>query len=124
VRLSLAGLIIPWLALFGYISLTNPLYALPGNPETGMSPLTAVSFLALGLGVVSLQPTAGLMSLLTASSSGGQIVRVMLPAAALVPLILGSLVIYGSTVGLFEPSFGLSRSHSVCPPRRSRIQEP
>jgi signal transduction histidine kinase len=87
--LQLGGMLIPWLALFGYASLINPFFAVPGNPETGMSPLTAFGFLALLVGLIGLRPAEGLMGLLTASSAGGRLVRWLLPAGIVINLIFG-----------------------------------
>jgi signal transduction histidine kinase len=110
---NLSGMVLPWLAIFGYATLTNPFYAIPEHPETGMSPITALGFLALGAGIMGLRPKEGLMDLLTASTSCGQIVRLMLPAAATVPVLFGWLVIYGSTEGLFETPTGFALSWGI-----------
>jgi len=98
--LSLTGFSIAWLALFGYASLTNPFYAVPGNPETGMSPLTALGIVALVVGVMGLRPDEGFLRLLTDSSSGGQMVRILLPVAMVTPLIFGWIIFYGAAEAL------------------------
>lgn len=110
--LSLTGLSIAWLALFGYASLTNPFYAVPGNPETGMSPLTALGIVGLVIGVMGLRPNEGFLRLLTDSSSGGQMVRILLPVAIVAPLIFGWIIFYGgvdevlSSAMIFALSWG------------------
>ncbi|MCB0194731.1 MAG: PAS domain S-box protein [Anaerolineae bacterium] len=110
--LALAALSIAWLALFGYASLTNPFYAVPNNPETGISPLTAFGVVALAFGVIGLRYNEGFLSLLTASSSGGQVVRIFLPVAIIAPLLLGWITSYGgvteslSQLVLFAISWG------------------
>lgn len=86
--LGLAGMVLPWLGLFGYASATLSLYALPGNPQTGISPITAIGLLALGMGVMYLRPGEGLVGLLNAHSSGGRVVRRLLPIALLLPLAM------------------------------------
>lgn len=108
--LSLVGLSIAWLALFGYASLTNPFYAVPGNPSTGMSPLTALGIVALVIGVIGLRPNEGFMNLLTTPSSGGQVVRILLPIAIVAPLIFGWIIFYGGAAKSLSPVvlFGLS----------------
>lgn len=102
--LQLGGTLIPWLALFGYASLINPFFSVPGNPETGMSPLTAFGFLTLLVGLIGLRPREGLLGLLTASSSGGRLVRWLLPAGIIVNLIFGWLTIYERGIDLFDTS--------------------
>ncbi|MCB0212646.1 MAG: PAS domain S-box protein [Anaerolineae bacterium] len=110
--LALAALSIAWLALFGYASVTNPFYAVPSNPETGISPLTAFGVVALAFGVIGLRYNEGFLSLLTASTSGGQVVRMFLPIAIIAPLLLGWVTSYSgvtdnlSQLVLFAVSWG------------------
>ncbi|MBW4470368.1 MAG: hypothetical protein KME45_08165 [Stenomitos rutilans HA7619-LM2] len=108
--LALMGMLLPWLALFGYASTTNLFYALPTNPQTGISPLTAIGFLTLEIGVLGLRPHEGLIGLLTAPSSGGQMVRRLLPIVLVVPILFGWVVTYGRGSGFFDTatSFALS----------------
>ncbi|MCB0163505.1 MAG: PAS domain S-box protein [Anaerolineae bacterium] len=108
--LGLTGLSIAWLALFGYASLTNPFYAVPGNPETGMSPLTALGIVALVVGVIGLRPNEGFMHLLTNSSSGGQLVRLLLPVAMVAPLIFGWIIYSGGAANVLGPAVLFSLS--------------
>jgi signal transduction histidine kinase len=111
--LGLMGMILPWLALFGYASTTSQLYALLEAPQTGISPLAAIGFLALGIGVIGLRPDEGLIGLLTVPSPGGQLVRWLLPIALVVPLVAGWVVTYWSTSGLFGMSIGIALSWGV-----------
>jgi hypothetical protein len=103
--LGLMGMILQWLALFGYASTTTPLYTHPLDPQAGVSALSAVGFLALGIGVLGLRPDQGLMGLLTTPSPGGQLVRWLLPIALIVPLVAGWLVNYWSTGGVVGLQF-------------------
>lgn len=111
--LCLLGIMIPWVALFGYASLTNPFYAVDNAPKTGMSPLTALAFITLAIGVISLHPKDGLAALFTADTSAGRIVRRILPVVILAPLCFGWIIIYGRESGMFDAPFGIALSWGV-----------
>jgi PAS domain S-box-containing protein len=106
--LSLLGIMLPWLVLFGYASLSNPFYELPNAPQTGMSPLTALGFILLGVGVNSLRPSEGLTGLFTAKTSAGHLVRRIMPVIVLAPLLFGWVIIYGREQGFYDASFGIA----------------
>lgn len=69
---------------------------------------TALTFGALCLGVLFARPDRGLMAIITSDSSGGATIRRLLPAAILLPAVLGGLRLWGQNAGLFEPNFGLA----------------
>jgi PAS domain S-box-containing protein len=72
-------------------------YAFAGTPlwaTTNMALLSAVSFTALGLGVMCVRPDAGVGSLLAASGSGARYLRRYLPAALIAPFVVAGLLIY------------------------------
>jgi hypothetical protein len=102
--LGLVGFTVPWLALFDYVGLHNPFYALPRTPQTGMSPLTAIGLLALCAGVMGLRPAEGLVGFLTSASAGGQMVRWLVPVAVGAPLLFGWFAIYHKESDEFDSS--------------------
>lgn len=108
--LNILGILLPWLALFGYASLTNPFYSVDNAPQTGMSPLTALSFIALGIGVIGLRADQGLAALFSSNSSGGQTARRILPVVLLTPLAFGWIIIYGRQAEMLDPTFGIALS--------------
>jgi signal transduction histidine kinase len=106
--LILLGGLLPWMALFGYVSLSSPFYALPDSPSTGMSPITASAYLVLVAGLLGLRPEHGLMALFRARSTGGQIVRLLLPTTIVGPMFMGWLSIYGRESGVFDSATGFA----------------
>ena len=111
--LGILAVIIPWFALFGYISLTNPFYLLPNSPATGMSPITAITYFCIAFGIICLRPNEGIINLIMAPSSGREIVKRLLPVAIIAPLVIGWLVIYFSASGLMNNSVGFVFSWGV-----------
>jgi signal transduction histidine kinase len=110
--LALMGMILPWLALFGYASTTSPLYDLPDAPHS-ISPFSAIGFMALGIGVLGLRPEEGLIGLLAAPSPGGQLARWLLPIALVVPLVTAWVVTHWSISGSYSTATGIVLSWGV-----------
>ena len=100
--LGLASWIIPWLALFGYASLNNPFYEFPDAPQVGMSPITAICFLLLTIGVFGLDSKKGIFNLFKTSSLGSRLVQILLPVAVFAPLVFSWLVLYVQSMGFLE----------------------
>lgn len=111
--LALTSTTISWIALFGYITLTNPLYALQSNPQTGMSPITAVSYLILAGGILARQPRQGILKLLRSDSPGGRIVRRLLPFTMLITIFFGWAIQFGGNRGWFDPTLAFAISWGV-----------
>jgi PAS domain S-box-containing protein len=91
---SILGLVLPWIALFGYSTATRELYLIPNFPKTGMSPITALIFIILDLGVINLWPNKGIIGLFSSSSPSVKMLRIFLLIVTLVPLVLSWLVPY------------------------------
>jgi len=107
------GLIVPWIALFGYASLSGPFYSMPYVPEIGMSPITAICFILLSFGTMGLFPSTGLLSLINSSTSGGLVVRILLPVAVLLPLIMSWIFNYFPGLDLVTFSLNMSLSWAL-----------
>jgi hypothetical protein len=99
IAFALAGAAIPWLAVLGYVSGITVFYAVPGNPLVGMSIVSAVTLVLLSAGVMGLWPEHGFVALLAADSEGGMLLRVLLPAAIMLPIALGGVLHYGEQAG-------------------------
>jgi signal transduction histidine kinase/CheY-like chemotaxis protein/HPt (histidine-containing phosphotransfer) domain-containing protein len=69
---------------------------------------TALAFLVAIAGLFLYRPTLGVMSLIGSKSLGGTLVRFLLPAAVLVPLMFGWLQIVGWRNGHFNHEFGMA----------------
>lgn len=104
--LALAVTMIALLAFIGYIYQVMFLYGI--STHTGMALHTAFTFLALGQGILFASPNHGLMAVVTSDTSGGHMARRLLPAAVLVPVVLGGLIIRGASAGFYDMAFGMS----------------
>jgi len=67
---------------------------------------TVVALLSLGGGLIIAHHTGGLMRLLLRDDPGGMLVRQMLPAAILIPLLLGYLETHGERAGIYDYATG------------------
>lgn len=110
---ALTAATITWLALLGYVTAMPMFFAVPGDPSTGMSVVTAIALLIISVGVMGLFPQHGFVALFTATSVGGTLMRVLLPAAVLFPLALGGLLNHGQTAGWFGREVGLALNLGV-----------
>ena len=73
---------------------------------TRMVPHTAAAILVLAAGALSLEPEQGLLAMLRAPELAGRIVRRFIPAAILVPVVVGGAQAVGARFGLYEPEYG------------------
>src|ERR1043166_2963336 len=71
-----------------------------------MSLPTAVCFLIMGYGIMSGQANHGFLAIITGNSAGGAMARRLLPAAILVPAVLGWLRLEGQRLGFYDVEFG------------------
>jgi PAS domain S-box-containing protein len=93
-------------AVVGYSYGVEPLYRM--FSREAMSLPTAVGFLLLSVAVLSARPDSGLAGQLTAGDAGGFVARRLLPAALLVPLLLGWAALHAIRAGLVPLSTGLA----------------
>ena len=99
----LVGLI-ALLPLIGYAYSIHSLYGLARY--TGIALHTALAIACLATGLLLARPTSGLMAVVCGDDAGGIMARRLLPAAVLIPLILGWLRTAGERAGLFDAAFG------------------
>jgi PAS domain-containing protein len=104
--LTLTAIILALLAVIGYVYGVTSLYRIPLYVSVALH--TAATFLVLGVGLLCARPTRGAMRMVTRESVGGLLARRLLPAALLLPLILGWLRLAGQWTGLYDTEFGLS----------------
>jgi diguanylate cyclase (GGDEF)-like protein/PAS domain S-box-containing protein len=64
---------------------------------------TAVGFAALGIAVMTLSSSDGLIAIVLSEGPGGSLARTLLPAGFLVPTVLGWLLIFGRRGSLIDP---------------------
>jgi signal transduction histidine kinase/CheY-like chemotaxis protein len=100
---ALVVLVLSVLAFAGYLYGVDNLY---GN--TSYVPIASLTFVVLSAGVLCSRPQRGLMAIVTSRNLGGVMARRLLPAAVLVPLVLGWLRLRGQQVGLYGTELGVS----------------
>jgi signal transduction histidine kinase/DNA-binding response OmpR family regulator len=95
----LAQLLALWPAIVALISLVVHLYA-GGSSEAAplKPPSVAAVLLALAVGIFCARPGRGLIRVVTSKRAGGVLARRLLPAAVIVPIVLGWLVRHRSDV--------------------------
>lgn len=90
--------------LLGFIFDAQALFAI--GKYTGIAMPTAAALWLLALGRLLAQPDVGFMRRLVAEDSGAVMVRRLLPAALLVPILLMLLRIRGQQLGLYDQAIG------------------
>jgi PAS domain S-box-containing protein len=102
--LPVAAVLLALLALVGYAYGVRKFYGLAAfNP---MSPYTGLTFMVLSGGVLLCRPGRGVVALLASDSTGGAMMRRLLPAALTVPVVLGWTHLAGHRGQLYGPEFG------------------
>jgi signal transduction histidine kinase/CheY-like chemotaxis protein len=98
--LALPAIVVSLLALVGY------LYGVASHIP--MAVHTALTFAVLSVGILCARPERGLLAIVASRSMGGIVARRLLPAAILVPLVLGWLRLKGQQMGLYGTELGVS----------------
>jgi PAS domain S-box-containing protein len=102
--LGFAVLLIALLSLTGYLYGAESTYAVPRY--TGIAIHTASMIAALSVGIVAAQPESSLVKTLAEDSLAGDLARRVVPAAFLVPLVVGWIRVQGQRAGLYDYAFG------------------
>lgn len=92
--------------LMGYAYGVRDLYGVASS--TQMAIHTAVAFVVLSLGALFSQGPTGLMRIVLSDGLAGVVSRRLLPAAVIVPFLIGMLRLIGERKGLYETEFGLA----------------
>ena len=104
--LAVAALLVALLALVGYFYEVTFLYGI--TAYTGMALHTALTFVLLGLGILFARTDGGLMGVVMGDTAGGHMARHLLPAAVIIPVVLGGLIVRGARAGLYDTAFAMS----------------
>lgn len=104
--LALGAALIGFLAVLGYALNVRALQAFA--PYSTMAFHTALAFVLLGVAVMLRVPGGRAVALLRSRSTGGQLLRSLLPAAILVPPLLSWLRLIGEDAGLFPHEVGVA----------------
>ncbi len=104
--LAFAALGGSYLALMAHVYVPNPLDRMP--PYSSMALHTTASFLLLSLGILLARPDRRFVVVLLSDTPGGILARRLLPAAFLVPPILGWLRLTGQRLGYYDARLGIA----------------
>jgi signal transduction histidine kinase len=104
--LSFAAVLIVVLALVAYGYGFVSLFQTPVRRPLAIHTLAA--FLSLSFGILMSRRHVGLMSLATSFDSGGVMLRRLLPAAVLIPGLVGWLITQGERAGLYPGALNLA----------------
>jgi PAS domain S-box-containing protein len=94
------------LAVTGYVFGVMPLY--PVSRQVPMATNTAVSFFLLALAILAARPEFEPVATILSDTAGGVVARRLLPAAAILPILIGWLCLFGSHMQVYQPAFGLT----------------
>ncbi len=93
-------------SLLGYVYRVGELYGIARFIPMALP--TAIAFLALSLGALWARPQRGLVAVVTSDQPGGALARRLLPAAVVIPLVLGWLKLLFDRRGLLPSELGLA----------------
>jgi PAS domain S-box-containing protein len=101
-----------WVALISFVALLGYLYGVQSlqriGPYASMALHTAAAMFLLSIGTLLARPARGLVGLLMTKGAGGAMGRRLLPAAILLPPLLGWLRLLGQRKGWYDTEFGLA----------------
>ena len=102
----LSTVVVAWalLAILGYAYGAEELYEIA--QYTGIALVTAVTLLALGVGLLAARGDEGLVSSITSDLASGASARELLVAAIVGPALLGWIRILGQRLGFYDTGFG------------------
>lgn len=104
VVLSIA--LISWLSILGYVYQVKSFYSV--LTYIPMAIHSAFCFLCVALAFLFAQPGTGIMRHLTSSLSGSLTARLLVPAAVVVPSVLGLIRLHGYWAGIYNTEFGVA----------------
>jgi signal transduction histidine kinase/ActR/RegA family two-component response regulator len=92
------------LSIFGYIAKASQLYGIAHY--TGIALPSALGILSLSVGLCLARPERGPSVIFIADNAGGELARRVLPAAILLPALIGWLRTLGEELGYYDRAFG------------------
>lgn len=107
--IQFATIIVGFIGLLEFISYIyngGPVYGI-GN-YTPIAFISTIAFLILGLGVLFTRAEYELMGIVTSIHFGGYVADSLLPPAVVIPLLFGSLILFGWKLGIYGVEFGIS----------------
>jgi PAS domain S-box-containing protein len=101
-----AILLLSILSLLGYLYKVNAFYGIV--KYIPMAVHTAITFFILSLAILFSDPDKGIMKNFTSRHSGSTSARFMVPAAIILPVVLGYLRLLGDWNGIYSKEFGVA----------------
>ena len=102
--LTLSAASISLLSIIGYTYGAHSFSEI--RPFRPMAFHTALSFVLLSVGILCAETDKGIMTILSGSQRGAQIIQLLLPMAIIVPILFGFLRLYGERNGFYNNSYG------------------
>lgn len=103
--LGAAALLVALVGAIEYVFGVGSMIELAGASRISLH--AVVGFSVLGAGILLVRAEEGWASILVEDDMGGAALRQLLPAAVLLPVVLGILVRFGDVAGLYPPNFTL-----------------
>jgi PAS domain S-box-containing protein len=97
--------LISLVAFVGYAYSVTSLYGMAAYTQMALH--TTLAFIALCAGILFARPGIGVMAPVTSESAGGIMARRLLPAAVLIPAVMGWVRLAWEQTGLYDPHLGL-----------------
>ena len=104
--LALAAIFITLVGAIGYSYNLSTLYG--AGQYTSMALHTIIGFAALGTGTLAARPNRGITALLADACDEWSPIPSLLASAVLLPIILGSMTLWGERIGLYGSEFNLA----------------
>lgn len=101
----LTAVLITWTALLGYFYGIEESYGIPGY--TRMALHTSLTFIVLSVGILFTRTNRGLIAVLISENTGSILMRRLLLAAILLPVIIGWLRWKGEIEGIYSTAVGM-----------------
>ena len=112
--LALVAGVLTLMVLMGYVYSVRSLYGLSSHTQVALH--TAIGFALLAAGILFVSPEQGLMALGVSGGAGGRLLRRLIPAAIVIPPLIGWLRLQGQRAGWYGTEFGLAlfAASNVC----------
>jgi diguanylate cyclase (GGDEF)-like protein/PAS domain S-box-containing protein len=103
---TLGAAVVALFTLVGYMYSATYLYQVASTTPMAMN--TAIAILLLCGAVLWLKPDRGLMAAVHSADGAGLMLRSMIPAAVIIPVVLGWLALSGERAGFYDTTYGVS----------------
>ena len=103
--LTLLAALVALTAVIGYVYGVESLYGV--GSSTRMALHSSLGFLLLSSAILLTRQDHGLLVIVTSDAAGGVMARRLLPAAIVLPLVLGWLAVLGQHAGFHRPEFSV-----------------